>query len=384
MSLSLNTAALALQPSGIRRFSSLAAATPGCISLTLGEPGEDTPAAIRAEVGRSLTAGKTHYPPNNGFPVLREAICRAMEERGLTYAPDQIIVTSGATEALFATLVTMLNPGDEVIIPTPAFVLYESIVALCRATPRPLDTTAHGYQIDGEALAACVGERTKAIVLTSPNNPTGCVLSSESLDAVTAIAAERGVYVICDDVYDRLVYTDTYQGFAQRHPEFADRTVVVNSFSKPYAMTGWRLGWLCAPQELVRHIAKVHQYAISSVVAFTQDAAVRALATDVSAMRTSYEQRREIALSYVDEMGLPVVRPEGAFYVFPDVSGLGLSSEEFCERAIREEGVALVPGTFFGGEGHVRISYACDDETLVEGLERLDRFVAGLRGHCER
>lgn len=379
MSLSLNTAARALQPSGIRRFSSLAAATPGCISLTLGEPGEDTPAAIRAEVGESLAAGKTHYPPNNGYPQLREAIAHAMGERGLSYAPDQVIVTSGATEALFATLVTMLNPGDEVVIPTPAFVLYESIVALCRATPRLLDTTTCGYQIDGEALAACVSEHTKAIVLTSPNNPTGCVLSGESLDAVADIAAERDVYVLCDDVYDRLVYTDAYQGFAQRHPELADRTVVVNSLSKPYAMTGWRLGWLCAPQELVRHIAKVHQYAISSVVAFTQDAAVHALATDVSALRTSYEHRREIALAYVSGMGLPVVRPEGAFYVFPDVSGLGLSSEEFCERAIREAGVALVPGVFFGGEGHVRISYACDEQTLVEGMERLGGFVAGLR-----
>ena len=379
MSLSLNDAALALQPSGIRRFSSLAAATPGCISLTLGEPGEDTPAAIRAEVGESLAAGKTHYPPNNGYPELREAIAHAMGERGLVYAPDQVVVTSGATEALFATLVTMLNPGDEVVIPTPAFVLYESIVALCRATPRPLDTTASGYQIDGEALAACVGERTKAIVLTSPNNPTGCVLSTESLDIVARLAAERDFFVICDDVYDRLVYTDAYQGFAQRHPELADRTVVVNSLSKPYAMTGWRLGWLCAPQELVRHIATVHQYAVSSVVAFTQDAAVRALATDVTALRESYEHRRELTLDHLGRMGLPVVRPEGAFYAFPDVSALGLSSEEFCERAIREAGVALVPGVFFGGEGHVRISYACDEQALVEGLGRLGGFVAGLR-----
>ena len=327
----------------------------------------------------SLEAGKTHYPPNNGYPALREAIAHTMGERGLSYAADEVIVTNGATEALYSTLTTLLNPGDEVIIPKPAFLLYDSIVELCRGTVVSLDTAPASYQIDPEALAACVSKKTKAIVICSPNNPTGCVLTRQSLDAVARLAAEHDFYVICDDVYDQLVYQDDYQGFARLHPELRDRTIVVNSFSKPYAMTGWRLGWLAADAQLVAQIAKVHQFAVSCVVAFTQDAAVEALTTDVSAMRESYRARRDLTLGRLGEMGLSVVEPEGAFYAFPDVSEFGLSSEEYCERAITESGVALVPGVFFGGEGHVRISYATSEDKLRAGLDRLASFVDSLR-----
>ena len=273
----------------------------------------------------------------------------------------------------------LLNPGDEVVVPMPAFLLYQSLVTLNRASVVELDTAPHGYQIAPDALGEVVGERTKAIVLTSPNNPTGCVLSAESLDAVAELAAERDFYVICDDVYDQLVYVDGYEGFAQRHPELRDRTIVVNSFSKPYAMTGWRLGWLAAPAELVEQVAKVHQYAVSSAVSFTQRAAVRALASDVVPMRERYRARRDLVTQALAATGLPTPEPGGAFYAFPSIEEFGMSSEEFCTRAIREAGVAMVPGSLFGGEGHVRLSYACADAELEEALVRLGRFVGALR-----
>lgn len=378
MSLTLNSALKDLRPSGIRRFSALAAATPGCVSLTLGEPGEDTPASICRKVQLGLDERKTHYPPNNGWPELCGAICAHMQGQGLMYDSGEVIVTSGATEALFATLTTLLNPEDEVIVPMPAFLLYESVVRLARAQVVPLDTSEDGFQIDARALEALVSERTKAIVLTSPNNPTGVCLSPESLDAVARFAKEHRFYVVCDDVYDRLVYEEGYEGFAQLHPELRAQTIVINSFSKPYAMTGWRLGWLAAPERLAAQIAKVHQYAVSSVVSFTQDAAIEALRTDTSTLLESYRARRNFTLSRLARMGLPCVEPDGAFYAFPSIRKLGLSSEEFCTRAICEAGVAMVPGSIFGSEGHVRISYACDITTLRWGLDRLERFVNSL------
>lgn len=378
MSLSLNTALDSLQPSGIRRFSALAAATPGCISLTLGEPGEDTPQAICHAVQKGLDARRTHYPPNNGWPELRQALSSHMANQGLAYESDEIIVTSGATEALYATLTAMLNPGDEVIVPMPAFLLYESVVRLARATVVPLQTEADGFQITAKALANVASERTKAIVLTSPNNPTGVCLTPQSLDAVARFAQMHRFYVICDDVYDQLVYDEGFERFACRHPELRHQTVVVNSFSKPYAMTGWRLGWLAGPQRLTNQIAKVHQYTISSVVSFTQDAAIEALATDVSSFRDSYRVRRDFVIARLARMGLACARPGGAFYAFPSIRKFGLSSEEFCSRAIEEAGVALVPGSVFGLEGHVRLSYACDAITLRRGLDRLEAFVARL------
>ena len=379
MPLDLNEALSGLKPSGIRRFSALAKETPGCISLTLGEPGEDTPEAISAEVARALADGETHYPPNAGTAALREAIAAHMLARGVAYGADEVIVTSGATEALFSALEALLNPGDEVVVPMPAFLLYESLVTLNRARVVGLDVAGSGFQIGAEALGSVVGERTKAIVLTSPNNPTGCVLSAESLDAVAALAAEQDFYVICDDVYDQLVYVDGYEGFAQRHPELRDRTIVVNSFSKPYAMTGWRLGWLAGPSAIVEQVAKVHQYAVSSAVSFTQRAAVRALASDVAPMRERYRARRDLVTQALDATGLPTPEPGGAFYAFPSIEEFDMSSEEFCLRAIREAGVALVPGSIFGGEGHVRLSYACTDAELEEALVRLGRFVGSLR-----
>lgn len=375
---SLNTSLVRLKSSGIRRINALAAQHPGCIALALGEPEFDTPQEIRDEVTRALQRGETHYPPNNGTPFLRRSISEYMSAQGFDYAPDNIIVTDGATEALHATLLAMLEPNDEVIIPTPAFGLYESIVRVNHAFPVFLDTARADFQIDEDALRDRVTPATKAIVICSPNNPTGCIFNAASLDAVARVAAETGIYVICDDVYNRLVYTDGYERFALRHPELREQTVVVDSFSKPWAMTGWRIGWLAADPSLAVQIAKAHQYMVSSAVSFEMPAAAAALAVDSAPMLETYRARRARVLAALEKMGLSVVEPAGAFYVFPSIKGTGLTSEQFCARAIEEAGVGLVPGSCFGSEGYVRLSYCVSDEDLDEGLRRLDRFVAGL------
>lgn len=375
---SLNTSLVRLKSSGIRRINALAAQHPGCIALALGEPEFDTPQEIRDEVTRALQRGETHYPPNNGTAFLRRSINEYMSAQGFDYAPDNVIVTDGATEALHATLLAMLEPNDEVIIPTPAFGLYESIVRVNHAFPVFLDTARADFQIDEDALRDRVTPATKAIVICSPNNPTGCIFNAASLDAVARVAAETGIYVICDDVYNRLVYTGGYERFALRHPELREQTVVVDSFSKPWAMTGWRIGWLAADPSLAVQIAKAHQYMVSSAVSFEMPAAAAALSVDPAPMLETYRARRARVLAALEKMGLSVVEPAGAFYVFPSIKGTGLTSEQFCARSIEEAGVGLVPGSCFGSEGYVRLSYCVSDEDLDEGLRRLDRFVAGL------
>ena len=370
----------ALATSGIRRFTALANEHAGCVKLTLGEPEFDTPAAVRDAVGESLSRGLTHYPPNNGRPELLGALSAYMGRQGLAYGPDEIIVTCGATEALSATLMSLLDPGDEVIVPTPAFGLYETIVRAAHGKFVPFDTSASDFQITTEALEAVLTPRSKAIVITSPNNPTGCVYTPESLDVVAGAAKSHGLFVVCDDVYNRLCYQDGYERFAACHTELREQTVVVDSFSKPWAMTGWRLGWLAAAPTLKAEIQKMHQYLVSSVPAFVQGAAMVALGCDITEMFSTYERRRDLVCDALEQMGLGLVRPAGAFYAFPSIKGLGLGSEEFCERAIREAGVALVPGTCFGAEGFVRLSYCVSDADLALGLERLASFVGDLRG----
>lgn len=374
---STNSDLARLATSGIRRFTALANEVPGCVKLTLGEPEFETPEPIRAAVSESLARGLTHYPPNNGRPELLGALSCHMAGQGLSYGPDEIIVTCGATEALAATLASLLDPGDEVVIPVPTFGLYETLVRSFHGQVRFLDTSENGFQVDPDALKVLVTPHTKALVLTSPNNPTGCVYSTETLDAVASVAAREGLVVICDDVYTQLAY-DPFERLAVRHPELREQLVVVNSFSKPWAMTGWRLGWLACAPALKAEIQKMHQYLVSSVPSFLQDAAVVALATDPAPMRETYRRRREIVCERLGDMGLELERPAGAFYAFPSVSGTGLGSEELCERAIREAGVALVPGTCFGTEGFVRLSYCVSDDDLARGLDRLGGFLASL------
>ena len=354
MRLSMNPSLATLKPSGIRRINALAAQHPGCIALALGEPDFPTPDVISAEVTAALDRGDTHYPPNNGRPALREALSAYMGDAGLTFS------------------------ADEVIIPTPAFGLYESIVVANHAKAVFLDTEPAQFQIDEDALRACVTPATKAIVICSPNNPTGCILDAASFDAVAHVAEQAGIYVVCDDVYNRLVYVDGYERFAQRHPELREQTVVIESFSKPWAMTGWRLGWLAAAAPVIAEIAKAHQYLVSSAVSFEMDAAARALTVDPTPMLKVYRARRERVLAALDAMGLDVVEPAGAFYAFPSIKQYGLTSEAFCIKAIEEANVALVPGDCFGTEGHIRLSYCVSDENLDEGLHRLSTFVSTL------
>ena len=378
MRLPMNTSLATLKPSGIRRINALAAQHPGCIALTLGEPDFPTPDVVSAEVTASLDRGDTHYPPNNGRPALREALSEYMGDAGLAFSADEVILTDGATEALSATFMAMLNPGDEVIIPTPAFGLYESIVVANHAKAVFLDTEPAQFQIDEDALRACVTPATKAVVICSPNNPTGCILNAASLDVVARVAEQAGIYVVCDDVYNRLVYVDGYERFAQRHPELRDQTVVIESFSKPWAMTGWRLGWLAAAAPVIAEIAKAHQYLVSSAVSFEMDAAARALTVDPTPMLKVYRARRERVLAALNAMGLDVVEPAGAFYTFPSIKKFGLTSEDFCIKAIEEANVALVPGDCFGTEDHIRLSYCVSDQDLDEGLNRLSTFLSTL------
>ena len=376
----LNPRLTASPRSAIRQFAQLAAATPGCISLTLGEPDFPTPLPVCDAAKASLDRGQTHYIPNNGSPALCRAIAAfEAEAHGLTYGPDEVIVTVGATEALFTALLGILEPGDEVLVPTPAFVLYQCIVGIAGGVFVPVDTAKTGFQLTEAQLRAAVTVKTKAIVLNSPNNPTGCVLNEESLAAVAQIAREFDLFVLCDEVYRQLSYAPEIPQFSTRYPDLKDRVLVIQSFSKPYAMTGWRVGYLLADGPVKRQLEKLHQYDVVSTVSFLQEACITALAQDPSPMRETYRRRRDFTLSRLSEMGLPVVRPEGAFYVFPDISEFGLDSGTFCRRMIQEAQVAAVPGFCFGAEGHIRLSYCCDDGVLAEGLARLGRFVDKLR-----
>ena len=291
----MNAALDGISKSGIRVFTQMAKQEPGCLFLTLGEPDFDTPAPIREAAKASLDAGDTHYPENNGQPFLRQTIARFEQEKhGLSYAPDEIIVTVGATEALFCALFGILNPGDEVIVPTPAFGLYEAIIKLCRGVCVPLDTRADGFQIRPAALQAALSPRTKAIILTSPNNPTGCIYDHESLTAVYAAAKEHPIFVLCDEVYRDLIYTDAFESFHQ-FSDLRSRIIEVQSFSKPYAMTGWRVGYLMADRPVKEQLEKIHQYNVVSISSFVQRACAAALAYDISSEREVYRRRRDYA-----------------------------------------------------------------------------------------
>lgn len=376
----LNQALYGARRSAIRSFSALAKATPGCVSLTLGEPDFDTPAPVKAAVGEALERGETHYIDNNGAPALRQKIADYERERhGMDYTADEVIVTAGATEALFLALFGILNPGDEVIVPTPAFLLYEQVIRLCRGKFVPLDTAQDGFQIDGEKLAGLVNGRTRAILLNSPNNPTGCILNEKSLSAVRRAVEGKPIFVLCDDVYRELVYEGEYHSFAEFR-DLREQILVIQSCSKPWAMTGWRMGWLLADQSIKERLELLHQFLVVSTPAPFQRAAMEALDQDPSPMVETYRRRRAYVLERLAGMDLEVWAPQGAFYAFPSIRVFGLSSEEFCTRLIREGGLAVTPGSCFGGEGHIRLSYCYSDRELKEGLDRLERFVTKLRG----
>lgn len=378
MDLTLNSAVLGVELSGIRRFTFLVRDTPGACALTIGEPDLDTPDAVKEAAKAALDANDTHYPPGNGYPFMLEAISKYEAERhGLHYDPEEIILTIGATEGLFIALSTILNPGDEVIIPTPAFSLYESITQLCRGVPVMLPTEKNRFQIDPQALKAAITPRTKAIILTSPNNPTGCIYTRETLAGVHDVLKDLPIFVLCDEVYRELTYTDDYRSFSS-FQDMRDRIIVIQSFSKPYAMTGWRLGYTLADAPIRDRMQIFHQYDVVSAPSFVQRACVAALESDTAPVAEIFRKRRDYVYERLTEMGLEVQEPEGAFYMFINIQRYGMDSLAFCEKMLKEGLVGLIPGVYFGSEGYMRLSYCYSDADLKEGLDRIERFIKTL------
>ncbi len=358
----------AIRLSGIRRYTDLARQVPDCIMLTIGEPDFETPQPIRAAAVRALEAGMTHYAPNAGLPALRKAIAAHETQRGYPCTEDQVLVTVGATGALFTALTGILDPGDELIVPTPAFPLYEMIAGAAGATVIPLDLTKTNFQIDPKALKAVMSPKTRAILLNSPNNPAGTVLRPESFQAVREAVGQREIYVVLDEVYSAL----------SRYPlprETFPYTLLCQSFSKTYAMTGWRVGYLIGPEALIRKLIPLSAAQIASVPSFIQQACLTALETDPGHMARAYDARRSYVCDRLREMGLSFPEPEGAFYVFPQIRPFGLDSHSFCARLIQEAGVAAVPGACFGAEGYIRLSCACAMEQLEKAMDRLETFL---------
>ena len=372
----LNSNLSTLKRSPIRLFTNMARETPGCAMLTIGEPDLDTPEKIREAAVSAIHAGHTHYAPNQGTPALRQAVAEFETNRGNPTVSEQVLITIGATHALFTALLGILNPGEEVIVPTPGFMLYETIVTVAGGKVVPLDISKSGFQIDEAALRAAITDKTKAIVINSPCNPTGTVFTEESLNAVKTAVLGKPIFVICDGVYNQLVYGSCPD--ISLDADLREQMILCQSFSKPYAMTGWRIGYLTAPPYVMDRLLLLNSAEITAVPTFLQDAAITALATDPAPMVEIYRRRREYVCRRLDKMGLSYPAPDGAFYVFPNVSHLGLSSEELCIRMIKEGGVAAVPGSCFGAEGYIRLSYCYSDEELKTGLDRMEAFIRQL------
>ena len=372
----LNQNLSTLKRSQIRVFTNLARQTPDCAMLTIGEPDFDTPEEIRLAAVTALQAGQTHYAPNQGTEELRQAVADYETARGNGTNPDQVLITIGACQALFTALFGVLNPGEEVIVPTPGFGLYETIATVAGAKTVRLDISKTGFQITKEALNDAITEKTKVIVLNSPCNPTGTVFSAESLENVKRAVQGKPIFVLCDNVYNQLSYGPCPD--LSLDGELKDQILLCQSFSKPYAMTGWRVGYLICPEYVMDRLLLLSAGMITAVPTFLQTAAVTALQTDTSAMKEIYRQRRDYVCQRLTDMGLTFPAPEGAFYVFPDISRFGIPSEEFCVRMIREGKVAAVPGSCFGAEGHIRLSYCYSMEELEKGLDRLAAFLQTL------
>lgn len=374
----------AVPPSGIRKFFDIAATMEDVISLGIGEPDFVTPDVIRQEGIASLQRGDTHYTSNSGILELRRAIAANWARLyGAEYdAESEVLVTVGGSEALYVALTAVLNPGDEVIIPEPCFVSYEPEVVFAGGAPVPIathvDTT---FQVTGAQIEAAITPRSKAILISYPNNPTGAVLDLERMLEIAAVAQRHDVLVISDEIYDRLFYTGKHVTFSSL-PGMRDRTVILGGFSKDYAMTGWRLGYALAPADILDAMRKVHQYTIMSAPTTAQVAAITAL-TDPAAeeavleMLQSYDVRRKLLVRGLNQIGMPTFEPRGAFYAFPDIRVSGMTSDQFAWTLLEEEKVAAVPGPAFGlgGEGYVRMCYATAQDKIEEALERMARFV---------
>ncbi|UQZ47173.1 aminotransferase [Bacillus sp. PK3-037] len=371
-----------IKPSGIRRFFDLAATMEGVISLGVGEPDFVTAWNVREASILSLEQGYTSYTANAGLYSLREEISRYVSCRfGLTYSPDdELIVTVGASQALDIAIRAIVNPGEEVIIPEPCFVAYESLVSLTGGVPVHVHTTADkGFKATAEDFEAAVTEKTKAILICSPSNPTGSVYSKKELHEIAEFAKTHDLIVLSDEIYAELTYDEEFTSIVA-FPGMKERTVVISGFSKAFAMTGWRLGFAAAPSDIRNAMLKIHQYAMMCAPAMAQYAALEGLKNgieDVEKMKKSYRRRRNLFVETLNEIGLSCHHPSGAFYAFPSIKSTGMSSEQFAEELLMQEKVAVVPGNVFGpsGEGYIRCSYATSIEQLQEALVRMKRFL---------
>ena len=376
-----------VKPSGIRRFFDLANGMDEVISLSIGEPDFATPWHIRRAAIDSIEKGRTFYSPNRGFAELLRGISDYFDRRfHLRYDPEtEILVTVGGSEAIDCGIRTLIEPGDEVLIPQPSFVCYEPLTQMAGGVPVPLVTRASdSFRITPESLRAAITPKTKLLILPYPNNPTGGVMRREHLESIAAVLRETNVMVLSDEIYAELTYGHTPHVSIASIDGMRERTVVINGFSKAFAMTGWRLGYALGPAPIIKMMTKLHQFGIMSAPTTAQYGAIEAMKNgdiDIENMRCEYDMRRRLIVEGLRNMGLDCFEPEGAFYVFPSIQSTGLSSEEFCTRLLKDEHVAVVPGNAFGacGEGFVRISYSYSLKHINEALARMERFVHGSR-----
>lgn len=372
----------ALKPSGIRKFFDIVKEIPGAISLGVGEPDFETPYHIREAGIQALQAGKTFYTSNSGLMELRKAVSDFTKRRtGLTYDPaSEIMLTVGGSEAIDVALRTIINPGDEVIYIQPSYVSYLPCILLADGVPVPIELKAENrFRLTREELEAAITPKTKALILSFPNNPTGAIMEKEDLEAIVDVIKEHHILVISDEIYSELTYGKEHVSIASL-PGMKEYSIVINGFSKGFAMTGWRLGYALGNKEILKQMIKIHQYAIMCAPTVSQYAAIEAMYNgdqDVVYMRESYNQRRRFLYHELQRLGLPCFLPEGAFYMFPDIREFGMTSEDFALDLLREEKVAVVPGSAFGdcGEGFIRISYAYSIEELKEALLRIERYL---------
>lgn len=386
MTKSLSKKVLELKPSGIRKFFDIVSDMKDAISLGVGEPDFDTPWHIRDEGIYALEKGKTFYTSNSGLKELREEISKKVEKtRGVAYDPlSEILVTVGGSEAIDIGLRALINAGDEVIIPEPSYVSYLPCTVLSDAKPVTVSLKAENeFRLKPNELEACITDKTKALILPYPNNPTGAVMEKSDLEAIAKIILKHDLYVISDEIYSALSYKENHFSIVSLE-SMKERTVLIDGFSKAYAMTGWRLGYACASKEIIKQMTKIHQFAIMCAPTTSQYAAVEALKKgdeDIKMMKTAYNQRRRFLLDAFKKMGLECFEPYGAFYVFPSIKEFNMTSEEFATKFLEEEHVAAIPGNAFGdsGEGYLRISYAYSMDNLKEAISRLDSFIKKLR-----
>ncbi|MBO4864890.1 MAG: aminotransferase class I/II-fold pyridoxal phosphate-dependent enzyme [Eubacterium sp.] len=372
-----------IKPSGIRKFFDIVSEMPDAISLGVGEPDFDTPWHIVDEGIYSLERGKTFYTSNSGLVELREEICSWYEKKyEVHFNPaKECLITVGGSEGIDLALRALINPGDEVIIPEPCYVSYVPCAALAGAVPVTIDLKNENlFKLTAEELEAAITDKTKVLILSFPNNPTGAVMTKEDLRPIAELCIKNDIYVISDEIYSELTYTEEGHYSIGAFPGMEDRTIIINGFSKAYAMTGWRLGYALAPQKIAGLMTKIHQFCIMCAPTTSQYAAIEAVKNgdkDIAVMRKSYDERRRFLFKRLGEMGMPAFEPMGAFYIFPSIQNFGMTSDEFATKLLKEQKLAVVPGNAFGtsGEGFIRISYAYSIDQLREALDRIEKFI---------